>query len=71
MACDEVQFLKAIQILRSYSMVEAQDSVPGSYVIHPVVHKWMSHIQNESEKGKFLSLAVVILGSIVPSDTFP
>ena len=69
MACNEVRFLDATRLLLRYSMIEAQESIQGSFFIHPVVHRWTSHIQGASEKREFLRLAVMVVGSLVPSDT--
>ena len=69
MACNEVRFLDAARLLLRYSMIETQESVQGSYFIHPVVHRWTSHIQGAPEKRGFLRLAVMVVGSLVPSST--
>jgi hypothetical protein len=53
-ASNEVSFLNAVRLLLRYSMIEAQESVQGSYVLHPVVHRWASHIQTALEKKDFL-----------------
>ncbi len=68
-ACDEVKFLDAVRLLLRYSMIEAQESVPNSYVMHPVVHRWTSHIQDSSEKMEYVRLAVMAIGSSVPMAT--
>ncbi len=69
MADNKVEFVHAVQLLRRYSMVEVQESVQGSYMMHPVAHKWTAHIQDGDEKRNFLQLAIVIVGSMVPSST--
>jgi hypothetical protein len=38
-ACNEVKFLDAARLLLRYSMIEAQESVRGTYMIHPLVHR--------------------------------
>ncbi|VBB78499.1 Putative protein of unknown function [Podospora comata] len=73
-ACNEVRFLDAARLLLRYSMIEARESVQGSgsgsgsssYSIHPVVHRWTSHIQDDNEKRLFLQLAVRVVGFSVP-----
>ena len=69
MACNEVRFLDAVRLLLRYSMIEAQESVQGSYIMHPVVHRWTSHIQDAPERREFLQLAVMVVGFSVPSST--
>ncbi|KAK3935444.1 acyl transferase/acyl hydrolase/lysophospholipase [Diplogelasinospora grovesii] len=69
MACSEVRFLDAARLLLRYSMIEAQESVPGSYSMHPVVHTWTSHILVDPTRTWFMRLAVVIVGSLVPRHT--
>ncbi|ROT37152.1 FabD/lysophospholipase-like protein [Sodiomyces alkalinus F11] len=39
----------------------------GMYSIHPVVHKWMSHRQDEAQKRAFAMLAVLVVGLSVPT----
>jgi tetratricopeptide (TPR) repeat protein len=69
MACNEVRFMNAVQLLLRYSMIEARESVRGSYMVHPVVHRWTAHIQNNDEKRESLLLAMMVVGSMVPSCT--
>ncbi len=44
-------------------------SVPNSYAMHPVVHRWTSPIQNGGEKMEYVRLAVMVIGSSVPMAT--
>jgi len=37
--------------------------------MHPVVHWWMAHMQDDDEKREFLWLAVIVVKSMVPSST--
>ena len=41
-ASDQLDFSKAMQLLRRYSIIEEINEL-GSYSIHPVVHKWAYH----------------------------
>jgi len=66
LACNEVFFLGATRLLLRYSMIEAQESLQGSYMMHPVVHRWLLYMQDDPERGKFLQLAVMLLGESVP-----
>ena len=69
MACSEVEFMDAIRLLLRYSMIEARELVQGSYTMHPVVHRWTAHIQNDDEKREVMQLAMVMVGLLVPSST--
>ncbi len=62
MACHEVKFLEAARLLRRYSMIESHESVPGSYSMHPVVHRWTSYVSRGLEKETFRRLAVRLVG---------
>jgi tetratricopeptide (TPR) repeat protein len=66
MASNKVVFLDAIGLLLRYSMIEPQEGLKSIYAIHPVVHRWTSHIQEVRQKREFLSLAVMIVGFSVP-----
>jgi hypothetical protein len=64
-ASNEVEFLRAVSLLRSYSLVEdVQDLV--SYTTHPVVHRWAFHMQDQEQQAVFTRLAVVGVGLAVP-----
>ncbi|KAK4172306.1 hypothetical protein QBC36DRAFT_247809 [Triangularia setosa] len=68
MAYNEVRFLDAARLLLCYSMIKARESVQGSgsYSIHPVVHRWTSHIQDDKKRRLFLRLAMMVVGFSVP-----
>ncbi|SPQ22632.1 1f99ae8a-4da0-4fc0-93be-a6c3ebe73771 [Thermothielavioides terrestris] len=68
-AGNEVRYLDAVRLLLRYSMIDSQESVPGSHMMHPVVHRWASHMQDSAGKRVFLRLAVMVVGSSVPSST--
>ena len=68
-AGSEVRYLDAARLLLRYSMIEARESVRGSYMMHPVVHRWASHIQDGTANRSVLRLAVMVVGSSVPSST--
>ena len=67
-ASDEVEFIAAMRLLRSYSLVEGLQDLSG-YTTHPVLHKWAFHIQDEKQRSVFTWLAVVVVGYAVP-ETF-
>jgi hypothetical protein len=69
MACNKVRYLDAVRLLLCYSMIEAQESVQSSYIMHLVVHRWTSHIQDGPERRGFLWLSVLVVGFSVPSST--
>ena len=64
-ASDEVKFIATMQLLRSYSLVEALQDL-ARYTTHPVVHRWAFHIQDEKQRAVFTWLAVVVVGWAVP-----
>ncbi|KAK4206258.1 P-loop containing nucleoside triphosphate hydrolase protein, partial [Rhypophila decipiens] len=68
-AGNEVRYLDAVRLLLQYSMIESQEAVQGSHMMHPVVHRWASHIQDGAEKREVLRLAVMVVGLSVPSST--
>ncbi|KAL8296146.1 hypothetical protein RB600_001572 [Gaeumannomyces tritici] len=68
-ACSEIKFMGTARLLLRYSMIEAQESVQGSYTMHPVVHRWAAHIQDGPEKIGFVKLAMMMVGLIAPSST--
>ncbi|KAH7111755.1 pfs domain-containing protein [Dendryphion nanum] len=65
----EMEFIKAIAVLRSYSLVEDMEDQTG-YATHPVVHQWALHIQDENQRAGLSWVAVTAVGLAVPmSDT--
>jgi hypothetical protein len=67
-ASNEVEFLAAIRLLRSYSLIEdMQDMI--SYSMHPVVHKWAFNTQEQEQRDVFMRLAVMVVGWAVPSNS--
>ncbi len=60
-ASSELQFIKAIQLLRNYSLVEKMEDMV-SYTTHPVVHRWAYHFQGEDSREELAQLAVVVIG---------
>lgn len=63
---DEMEFLKAIELLRRYSLVDATEDQTG-YTTHPVVHQWALHIQSNSQRKAFSCMAVIMVGHAVPT----
>jgi tetratricopeptide (TPR) repeat protein len=68
-AGNEVRYMDAVRLLLRYSMIESRESVQGSHMMHPVVHRWASHIQDGAGKREVLRLVVMVVGSSVPSST--
>jgi hypothetical protein len=64
-ANDEVAFVTAMRLLRSYSLVEGLQDLAG-YSTHPVVHRWAFHMQDEKQRAVFTWLAVAVVGWAVP-----
>ena len=48
-AGNEVEFAKAMQLLRNYSLIEDVKG-PASYTTHPVVNKWAYHFQGKDSR---------------------
>lgn len=68
-ALSEIEFIKAIQILRNYSLVEEMEDQTG-YATHPVVHQWALHIQDDDQRAALSCVAIITVGLAVPmSDT--
>ena len=65
-ASDEVEFVAAMRLLRSYSLIEGLQDLSG-YATHPVVHRWAFHIQDEKQRTVFTWLAVAVVGYAVPT----
>ncbi|KAH7146805.1 hypothetical protein B0J13DRAFT_621750 [Dactylonectria estremocensis] len=67
MARNVVRFLDSIGLLLRYSMVETQEGSTGSYSMHPVVHRWASFLDGNQQKHELARLALVVVGSSVPT----
>jgi tetratricopeptide (TPR) repeat protein len=65
-AHSEIDFIKAIGILRAYSLVEEAEDL-DCYSTHPVVHQWAFYMQDDSQRIALSYLAVVLVGIAVPS----
>jgi tetratricopeptide (TPR) repeat protein len=65
-ASNELEFTKAIGLLRNYSLIESvQDQ--GSYATHPVVHRWAYYLQGGNDsKAHLAQLAVMVVGWAIP-----
>jgi hypothetical protein len=62
---NELEFARAMQLLRNYSLVEAVEDV-ASYATHPVIHKWAYHYRGQDFPKKLARLAVLSVGWAVP-----
>jgi len=65
-ASSELHFIKAIQLLRNYSLIENVED-QASYATHPVVHRWAYHFQGEVSREELAQLAVVVVGFAIPN----
>jgi tetratricopeptide (TPR) repeat protein len=65
LAINEVEFAKAIQLLRNYSLIEDVEG-RGSYATHLVVHRWAYYFQGEDSRAQLARLAVMVTGWAVP-----
>jgi tetratricopeptide (TPR) repeat protein len=64
-ASSEIRFSKAMQLLRSYSLVEEVVETQ-SYVTHPVVHQWAYHSQGRCFATQLSRLSVIAIGWALP-----
>jgi len=64
-ASNEIEFIKAVQLLRNYSLLEDIENL-ASYATHPVVHRWAYHIQSKKSRVELAQLAVIMIGWAVP-----
>ena len=62
---NELEFTKAIGLLRNYSLIEDVQGL-GSYTTHPVVHRWAYYFQGEDSQLQLAQLAVIVVGWAVP-----
>jgi len=67
-ARSEVRFLEAVRLLLRYSMIGVHESTHGSYMMHPVLHRWTAHIQDGHGRRDFLQLATIVVGFTAPND---
>lgn len=65
---DEMTFVQAMRLLRSYSMIEEVER-ESSYNMHAVVHRWAFHNQTPELKARLQRLCVGVVGWAVPSST--
>ncbi|KAJ1337372.1 protein O-GlcNAc transferase [Microdochium nivale] len=69
LAVSEFRFLEAVGLLLRYSMIEANEDIGTGYSMHPVVHKWASHLEDGSRKADYAWLALKVVGLSVPRST--
>jgi tetratricopeptide (TPR) repeat protein len=65
---NELEFTKAIGLLRNYSLIEDVQGL-GSYTTHPVVHRWAYYFQGEDSQLQLAQLAVIVVGWAVPDSS--
>ena len=65
LAINKVEFAKAIQLLRNYSLIEDVEGL-GSNATHPVVHRWAYYFQDNHSRVQLAQLAVMVVGWAVP-----
>jgi hypothetical protein len=46
---------------------EIQEEPKESYIMHPVVHRWVSHLDSDQQNRKFVRLALTLVGLLVPT----
>jgi tetratricopeptide (TPR) repeat protein len=68
-AGNELEFTKAIGLLRNYSLIESVQG-QGSYATHPVVHRWAYYFQDgDDSRAQLTQLAVMVVGWAVPDSS--
>ncbi|CAI6092354.1 unnamed protein product [Clonostachys chloroleuca] len=67
MANDVACFADAMGLLLRYSMIQAQAEPIGSYAMHPVVHRWVLHLDSNETNMDFARLALILVGYSVPT----
>ncbi|CAI6095860.1 unnamed protein product [Clonostachys chloroleuca] len=65
-ATDVACFADAMGLLLRYSMVQAQAEPRESYAMHPVVHRWVLHLDSGGKNRDFARLALILVGHLVP-----
>ena len=68
-ASNEIVFSKAMQLLRSFSLIEAVQST-NSYTTHPVVHRWAYFAKGRQYEVELGCLAVAVVGLAVPMQSY-
>lgn len=63
----EIEFIKAMKLLRNYSLVETTEDQTG-WVMHSVVHQWALSIQDDYQRATLSVVAIVSVGYAVPWD---
>ncbi|KAH8595394.1 hypothetical protein B0O99DRAFT_686812 [Bisporella sp. PMI_857] len=64
-ASNELEFTKAVRLLRNYSLIEDVTDA-GGYATHPVAHRWAYYSQGEGPRPRLAQLAVIVVGCAVP-----
>jgi tetratricopeptide (TPR) repeat protein len=64
-ASSELEFTRAMQLLRNFSLIEVVEGTK-SYATHPVVHQWAHSSQGKGFAIELSQLAVVTVGWSVP-----
>ncbi|MCJ1269239.1 hypothetical protein MMC22_009129 [Lobaria immixta] len=67
-ASNQLEFTKAIQLLRNYSLIEEVEDLE-SYATHPTVHEWAYHFQSKDIREELAQLAVLVVGWAVPNSS--
>lgn len=63
LASSEVKFLSVMRLLLRYSIVEKH---AHGYYMHPLVHRWLSHLPGDSEIADYQQLALSAIGQVTP-----
>jgi hypothetical protein len=66
LAKDEVKFIAAMGLLRRHYLIEGGLQDLAGYAVHPFIHRWAFHIQDEKQRAMFPWFAVAVVGWAVP-----
>jgi tetratricopeptide (TPR) repeat protein len=67
-ASNEMAFIRAMRVLRSYSLIEDVQEAMG-YFTHPVVHKWAYWYQDVSCRETMSRLALFVIAAAMPTES--
>ncbi|KAF5669913.1 ankyrin 3 [Fusarium denticulatum] len=66
MGHDRVSFADAMSLLLRYSMIQKLQEPKGNYSMHPVVHRWVSYLDDAQKNTEFARLALILVSHSIP-----
>ena len=67
---DELSFNEAIRLLCDHALIESLE-ISGGYSMHNCVHAWAAHVLNAEREISMAILALICVGSTVPTEEVP